>query len=170
MATEELTEPEVLPWRRGWGLRPSVTVFIFASLAFLGMGTWAAMTFGSIRQAIGYYLRGETLFVNSNVKTYGMASPGDDVQVSFKLSNRGREAIRVVGCFSICGCMVPKDLPFVIPPSGSRDFNLSIHIPDYEPSQARFTNLDVVVYTSSPGQSRIPLQIKGEIRGKAGTL
>jgi len=166
MEMKPLTQQQVQPSRKSRGLSPTATILICTNLALLFIVVWALASFGSIRGAIGYYLRGVTLFVDSTEKSFGVASSGDHVDVTFKLFNRGREPIRVLGCSANCGCMVPRDSPFVLSPSEGRDFKVSIDIPELERVRSRFANLELVLFTNHEVQSRIPLHIKGEIGGK----
>lgn len=166
METEQAAQQQVLPGRKSRTLNLAAAILISTNVLLIVLATWALASFGSIRGAIGYSLRGETLFVDSTEKSFGVASPGDHVDVTFKLSNRGREPIRVLGCSANCGCMIPRDLPFVLSPSGVRDFKVSIGIPELEQVRSPFANLELVLFTNHDGQSRIPLHIKGEIRGR----
>ena len=167
MGTERSTQQQILLKRASRVRSPAAMTLISANLVIFIMAIWALAGFGSIRGAIEYYLRGETLFVDSTRKSFGIVSPGDHVDLTFKLTNRGREPLRVLGCSAICGCMTPRDLPFVLRPSAGRDFKVSIDIPELERVQSRFLDLELVLYTDLDTQSRIPLHIKGEIRGES---
>lgn len=142
-------------------------VLVSVNLALLLMATWAWGTFGSIRHCIGYYLRGETLFVDAAEKSFGSVLPGDHAAVEFNLTNHGSKPIRVLGCYSRCRCIVPNDMPFELGPSKGRKFELAIDIPENEKFAALFSKLEIVLFTNNPLQSRIPLIISGDIRHKS---
>jgi len=137
-------------------------VVVSVNLAILIMASWALARFGSIRDCIAYYSRGETLFADSREKSFGTVAPDDRVSVSFKLTNRGSQPTRVLGCYSRCGYLVPNDLPFALGPNESRSFELSIHIPPNQYAASFFSKIEIVLCTNNPLQSRIPLVIRGE--------
>ncbi len=166
MGLEQSTQQQVLPSRKCRVLNPFAVILISTNLALLVMAVWAIASFGSIRGAVGYYLRGETLFFDSTEKSFGVASPGEKVTVAFRLTNRGRKPIRVLGCSAICTCTLPTDLPFTLGPNESRDVTLSIREPKRQvpqPSKPKDLSLEVTLFTNNAAQSRIPLTVKGRI-------
>jgi hypothetical protein len=159
----------VVSTRKGWGIGPvGAAIVIVNSMVVLAAG-WSLYAFGSVQQAVGYYLRGETVSADTAEKSFGIVSPGDPIKVLFKLTNRGREPVRVLGCDASCICIVPDDLPFSLDPNESRDFVVSIWNPkpgergSIKPSSLRF---DITLFTNDPMQRRLPLVIRGEVRNR----
>jgi Protein of unknown function (DUF1573) len=146
-------------------------VLISANLVILIAAVWAWAAFGSIGMAVGYCLRGERLFADATEKGFGVAEPNTVVQVTFKLTNRGDEPIRILGCHANCSCVVPSDLPFTLDRNETRDFTVSIHTPRSEllgsPAGNRL-HLPLTLYTNSPVQSRFSLAVKGEVGNAKG--
>ena len=91
-------------------------------------GCWATATYGSIGRAVGYHLRGETLFLDSNEKSFGVIEWGETSSVTFKMINCGPAPIRILGCQSPCSCLVRDDFPFTIAGNGVRDFVIPIRV------------------------------------------
>jgi hypothetical protein len=160
----------IVPIRKRWGIGPAGTAIVIVSSMVLMAAGWSLYAFGSIQQAVGYYLRGETLSADMAEKSFGIVSPGDPIRVPFKLTNRGRESVRVLGCSASCICILPDDLPFTLNPNESRDFVLFVSNPkpgergSIKPSSLRF---DITLFTNDPTQRRLPLVIKGEVRDRA---
>ena len=143
--------------------RPGAIILISANLFLLVVVVWAVVRFGSVRAAVGYYLRGEALLVDSVSKSFGTAAVGAEAKVSFRLTNRGTGALRVVGCEVPCGCMVPDGLPWVLYPNKSKDFSVTV----LARKPARVVNYDLQLFTNNHIQPRIQLSVAGEIRDQA---
>jgi hypothetical protein len=148
-------------------LSAPVTLLLLLSLSLLIMAAWCWVGFGSIRGATGYYLRGQTLLADSTEKSFGVAAPGDRVRVTFKLTNCGPKPIRVLGCFSPCGCMVLDHLPFTLDKNASREFGVSIEISKQERARSMYSRLEILLFTDNPSQSRIPLIVRGDVTVKS---
>jgi Protein of unknown function (DUF1573) len=134
---------------------------------FVILAAWALVSFGSVRNAVGYYFRGETLFADATEKSVGVTPAGAEVLVSFTLTNYGTGAVRVVGCDVYCNCTVPKDLPFEIRPNERKEFTVQVEMSRPESARGRKSQelkLPLVLFTSNPSQSRLPLWINGEVR------
>ncbi|MGO9466796.1 MAG: DUF1573 domain-containing protein [Isosphaeraceae bacterium] len=144
---------------------PSRLIAAGLGLALLAAVLWAVGGFSAIR-SIGR----ETISVDSRARSFGVVARGDRIAVSFKLTNHGRDPVRIVGCRAGCGCMLPEDLPFSIRPNGSRDFRVSIKFP---PAPAggpvvETRTYPLTLFTSNPDQFEIPLTVSGEVRGVPG--
>ncbi len=164
MATDQTIQrraPATKPFRL---VRVSSAAIVAGSLvlAFLIFATWAWGGFDWIRVAYGY-ITGETILVDSHTKSFGVIPPGGSVTVTFKLTNLGHDAIRIVGCRSGCPCMVPDDLPFVLHSKESRDFTVSIGASEnVRTSSVKTRRLRLTLFTTNPSQSQIPLTVSGE--------
>lgn len=165
MATEQAVRQESLV---PWGLRipksPSTLIYAGLGLALLTLACWAVYGFRVIRSS------GRLISVDSDAKSFGVVSPGDPIAVSFRLTNHGREPVRIVGCRAGCSCMLPEDLPLEIRPNASRDFRVSFNfrpVPGGGPALETRT-YPLILFTSSPGQFKIPLTVTGEVRDKPG--
>ncbi len=166
MATQQTTREWVLPKINRLALSRPAALVVGMGLALILWAAWALAGFASIREAGRYYLRGETLFIDSVTQSFGSAAPREEVSVSFRLTNRGKE-IRILGCQTYCNCMLPRDLPFALAPNETRDFTLLIRMPGPEYARTQTParlQLRFVLYTNNPAQSRIPLLISGDIR------
>lgn len=155
---------------QGWLPGPAVAAIIFANVALIIAVTAALATSGSVQRAMGYWLRGETLFVDAEEKSLGVVAPGDTVIASFKLTNCGGNSVRILGCASGCTCAIPNDFPFSLRGSESRVFVITVHVPTEEQIKKRKSTdlgLPLTLFTSSPAQSRIPLTIRGKVRGQS---
>lgn len=163
MATEQaVRQQSLIPW----GIRilksPSTLIAAGLGLALLSLACLALGGFRVIRS-----MRGQTISVDSDAKSFGVVSPGDPIAVSFRLTNHAREPVRIVGCRAGCSCMLPADLPLEIRPNASRDFRVSFNFrprPGGGPvlETRRFT---MTLFTSNPDQFEIPLMVSGEVRG-----
>jgi hypothetical protein len=144
--------------------RLSHPILIAMGLVILIFSGWLLGGLGAIPTAYAY-LRGETLFVDSHMKSFGIVAPGDPITVSFDLENRGDRPLRIVGCEAGCGCIVPDYLPFTLNPKESRAFSISIlNRKKVDDNQIRSFNSDLTLFTTNPNQSRLVLNVKGEIR------
>jgi hypothetical protein len=152
---------------QGWLPRPAVAAIVIVNFAFVIATITAFAQFGSVQTALGYWLRGETLFVDAKEKSLGVVAPGETVTASFKLTNGARNSIRILGCASGCTCVAPKDLPFALRASESREFTVTVHVPtEQQIKNVKSTDLGLrlTLFTSSPAQSRVPLTIRGKVR------
>jgi hypothetical protein len=150
-----------------WLPRPAVAAIIFVSVALVIAAITAFARFGSVQAALDYWLRGETLFVDANEKSLGVVAPGDTVTASFKLTNRGQNSIRILGCASGCTCATPKDLPFALRASETKEFAVRVAVPTKEQIKGlERTDLELplTLFTSNRTQSRVPLTIRGKVR------
>ncbi len=147
-------------WTRVW----SVALFGFASVALVVLAFWVRGGISALKETYAI-LKGETLVVDSSMKSFGVVPSGDPVVVSYKLTNRGDRNIRIVGFRAVCRCMVPEDLPFTLRPRESREFPIVIRNPEKEAGNpAQIVNWGMTLFTTNPAQVRIPLTVKGEIR------
>jgi hypothetical protein len=171
MEMQRPSQPPVVLPEKGKLLNQRRVVLVSVNLALFIMAAWAFVGFGSIQDCASYYLRGETLFADAREKSFGSAAPGETVAVSYKLLNRGKTPIRILGCHALCNCVMPRDLPFTIKPHESTVFTTSIQMPNAR--QAGSTNgmhlrLPLTLFTSNPVQPRISLSVEGDVRGKSG--
>ncbi len=90
MNAEALTR-HVSDREQGWLPRPAIAAIIFVNIALVIATITAFARFGSVQTALGYWLRGETLFVDAKEKSLGVVAPGTTVTASFKLTNTGCE-------------------------------------------------------------------------------
>ncbi len=125
---------------------------------------WAAFSADRIQSAYAT-LTGEVISVDANTKSFGIVAPGDPITLTFHLTNRGADSVRLVGCMAYCNCINPADLPFTLPPGESRDFAIEVRNPDRElENRDQTIDQQVVLYTTNPAQAEIPLTLKGQIR------
>lgn len=145
----------------------SALVFLAVNLALLAGAAWAMAAYGSVARAVAYHLRGETLFLDSTEKSFGVIAPGGSTVVTFKMFNYGPTPIRVLGCRSACTCLLVSDIPMTIPENGSRDLVTRVRTSAKEgaPETTRL-DAELVLFTSNANQSRVHIHVKGEVRGK----
>jgi len=139
---------------------------VSASTFLVALTVLAVLRFGSARAAVGYYIRGEALLLDSTEKTFGTAVAGSSVPVSYKITNVGVEPLRILGCRPHWNCTVPHNLPFTIGPGGSRELELTVQtpLPQFVPNPGSTPlNIPLILFTSSPVQSRVSLVIRGEV-------
>jgi len=171
METEQAIQQQVMPTKRIHGVRLSPVTIVATGLGMVLLisAIWVAGGFRVIRSTFGF-LGGETIFVDSHTKSFGLAGPGDQITVSFKLANRGRGPIRIVGCQKTCSFMLTDELPFVLRPNESRHFTLSITVPKTRQIDSVVTRkFALTLFTSNPAQFKIPLTVSGEVRSKPST-
>ena len=164
MATEQAIGEKPLIPRSVRILRsPSTLIAAGLGVALLSLACWAVSGFRTIRS-----MRGQTISVDSDVRSFGVVSRGDPIAVSFRLTNHGRSPVRIVGCRAGCSCVLPEDLPFVIRPDASRDFRVSFNFPPIPGggSAVETRTLRLTLFTSDPDQFEIPLTVSGELHGK----
>jgi Protein of unknown function (DUF1573) len=163
METMQVTQPQVRTRSRILGWRPGSATIVATCLAFLSVIAWATGGLDSLRTAYRY-MRGQTIFVDSHMQSFGIVSPGQPISVAFRLTNRGQRPVRIVGCKAICSCTVPNDLPFTLGIGESRILAVSVDNPKREPSSPpESLNLGMTLFTNNPNQPRVPLIVKGEI-------
>ncbi len=166
MATEQAIgqRAPTIRWKRIVSSPSAKPVAAGLAITVFATAIWIVGGFNAIRSAY-VYLRGETILVDSNTKSFGVVSPGDPISVSFTLTNTGAAPVRIAGCEAWCNCVVPKDMPFVLEPNESRDFPVSIRNPKREGAVPKgYVGLDLKLFTTNPAQPRIGLTVKGEIR------
>jgi len=153
--------------RQSWRLSPAMIAFVSANATLIVAAVFALASFGSIRSAVGFFMRGETLLVDANEKSFGVAAPGRTLDVQFRLTNRGDDPIRILGCKTLCTCTVPRDLPYTLGPKESRDLNITVNtfglVRNGEPTDLY---LPLTLFTTNRAQSRVGLAIRGEVREK----
>jgi hypothetical protein len=164
METEQAVQRKALLRVRGWAPSRTGAFLVCATLFTLMFGFWIL---GGVRGiAVGYALmKGQTIFVDSSTKSFGVVSPGDPIAVSYKLTNWGDQDVRIVGFRAKCKCMAPDILPFTLRAKESRVLPISIVNRTREngsPSQT--INWVITIFTTNPAQVQIPLTVKGEIR------
>lgn len=152
----------------GWLPHPLIAAIVLVNLA-LAVGVITAFArFGSVQSALGYCLRGETLFFDAKEQSLGVVAAGQTVTASFRLTNGGRNSIRILGCAVGCACTAPRNLPFALRVGESRDFVVTVRVPTEEQIKNRESavfELSLTLFTSSATQSRVPLTIKGRVGG-----
>jgi hypothetical protein len=146
-------------------IRRIVAVTAVISVALTAVVLWSVATMSSVPHAIGYYLRGETLIVDSAEKSFGTINAGDRVTVTFRLVNRGRESVRIVGRYSPCRCLALDDFPLTMGPGEIRDLAMRVRV---DPELTGPESIDflekVTLFTSKSNQSLIPLWVKGSVQ------
>jgi hypothetical protein len=144
-----------------WRAATPIVGFIALGLFLFGLVLLANIGYGSVRAAIGYYLRSETVLCDSAVKSVRITDSVDKVEVRFKLANRGARAVRILGCETSCACMLPDDLPFDLQPTETRSilFTIATKTRGGTPRFSKPVVLHLTLFTNNPEQSRIPLTI-----------
>jgi hypothetical protein len=164
METEQAIQRRALPGLRGWAPNRHGALLVCAASAPLLLALWALGGFDAVAVAVAL-AKGETVFVDSSTKSFGVVSAGDPLVVSYKLTNRSDQNIRIVGCRAVCRCMVPEGLPFTLRARESRDFPISIRNPQrVRGSPSQTVNWGITLFTTNPAQAQITLTVKGEIR------
>jgi hypothetical protein len=131
---------------------PGVVVLLMVNLALLAGAAWAMATYGSIGRAVRYHLRGETLFVDSTEKSFGVAAWGETRNVTFKMVNCGPTPIRILGCNSPCSCLVQNNFPFTIPENGTRDLVIPVRLSRREDGPSTIhLDAELTLFTSVAG-------------------
>ena len=139
------------------------TTVIIICLTLGVIVVYGCVRFGSVRSAVAY-LRGQRLIVDSQSRSAGALAIGDRRFVQFKLGNHSVHPVTVLGSRSSCTCLVAEDLPFAIPPSGTRQVRVRVHPVE---GQGPFTQR-VTLFTDCPGQAEVVLQISGSVAGDPG--
>ena len=164
MEIEQAIQRQTSPGLRGWAPSRPGALLVCAASAPLLLAFWALGGLDAVGAAIAL-AKGETVFVDSSTKSFGVVSAGDPLVVSYKLTNRSDQNIRIVGCRAVCRCMVPEGLPFTLRARESRDFPISIRNPDRaQGNRSQTVNWGITLFTTNPAQSQITLTVKGEIR------
>jgi hypothetical protein len=148
---------------------PVALSLIAVNVVLLLAAGWAFSRFGSIRATAGYYFRGESLAVDAPEKFAGLVAPGRPASVTFRLKNVGNRAIRVLGYHVPCSCIVAHGVPFTLRSKQSWDLTVAVRHPRPQGSDRpgpRELKTELTLYTNAPGQSRLPLIIRGTIRGE----
>jgi len=139
-----------------WFAALLISVNLLLAIAVVAALLW----FGSLATAV-QVLGGRPLVVDATTKSFGVAEPGQTVEVTFNLVNYGSQPCRVVGTRLTCGCTVPQEIPFSIGPGETGKFRVVIRLPDE--MVERDTN-SVRVYTNIPSQVELRLTITGQVR------
>jgi Protein of unknown function (DUF1573) len=140
----------------------SVLVIAASAIALRASGMMRAI------EAVYFSMSGQGIAVDSATKSIGIVAEGATAPVVFRLTNRGRQPARIVGCMTNCNCTVPKGLPFTLGPGETRALELSLRAPLIQNGKAA-ESLDVSlsVYTTSPYEAEVQLKIQGEVRKSA---
>jgi len=143
-----------------WFAALLISVNLLLAIAVVGALLW----FGSLATAV-QVLGGRPLVVDATTKSFGVAEPGQTVEVTFNLVNYGSQPCRVVGAWAGCACTVPQDVPFSIAPGETGEFRVVIHLPDEE---VEGDSYPITVYTNIPSQVELSLTVTGEVRARDG--
>jgi hypothetical protein len=164
METQQAIQQRTSSGLPAWAPSRPGALLVCANSALVLLAFWALDGFDAVAVAIAL-AKGETILVDSSTKSFGVVSAGDPLVISYKLTNRSDQNIRIVGCRAVCRCMVPEGLPFTLRARESRDFPISIRNPERvrgSPSQS--VNWGITLFTTNPAQAQITLTVKGEIR------
>jgi hypothetical protein len=141
-----------------------------ALITLTSAAVWLASGGAGTLRAAYLSISGQVIAVDSATKSFGAVREGAPASVQFRLTNRGRRPVRIVGCAQYCNCVASEELPLTIGPGESHDLKIAISTSD---SKAGMGNEPIsqplTLYTTSPGQAEIELTIKGEIHGSAGS-
>src|SRR5262245_7726451 len=96
MEMDEPSQSRSVAGRGNTALSWLASVIISTSIILLALVVWAYAYFGSIQIAIRS-VSGQPLAVDATTKSFGVARPGERVEVSFRLTNHGTRPIRIVG-------------------------------------------------------------------------
>src|SRR4051812_7290650 len=100
--TDNSTPPRAISWVVMTG---GCIVAVVASLLLISL-VW----FGSITSASAY-LAGHRLIPDTFSKSFGTVRQGQEVAVTFSLTNMTSRTITILGTRSSCSCMIVNDLP-----------------------------------------------------------
>ena len=145
-----------------WFAALLISVNLLLAIAVVGALLW----FGSLATAV-QVLGGRPLVVDATTKSFGVAEPGQTVEVTFNLVNYGSQPCRIVGATVGCACTVPQDVPFSIAPGETKSLRMLINIPDDlkegDDFPARLT-----LYTTIAAQPQLDFKIVGKVGGGDG--
>jgi Protein of unknown function (DUF1573) len=164
LVTETRFEPLASTSRRILGHRATKVCAAALVLIVSAAAGWACGGRGALMAAY-HYVSGPALSVDSGTKSFGVVVEGDSASVCFRLTNRGSQTVRVVGCMTYCNCVVPADLPFTLRPNETRGFEVAVRTRSGDATWTPNINQPVTLYTTNPAQAEIHLTVKGEVRG-----
>lgn len=137
------------------------TVAAALLVALLALGG-ATLLYGSPRNAFNA-LRGRSIVVAEDTRSFGRASADKAVRVEYDLTNISSRPLNIVGSRMSCTCMVlAEQLPISIAAGGKRTFAVFV----YPPSSPLSFRQEIRLYTDSPGQTVILLIVTGEVIAK----
>ena len=135
-----------------------MAVFVTSLVVALIIVIAAHFGFKPIRK-VEAYIRGESLMADATSKSFGVVGPGKPGSVAFALKNIGNKAVSVIGVNSSCTCTaVANDLPLMVEPGKTKDLIFTVRWAKTAGDSVE----DIFVYTNSPSQSKIYLQISGQ--------
>jgi Protein of unknown function (DUF1573) len=146
--------PQVQTWPLSW----IATTLVAANLALICLVVASLYTFGSVGSALGY-LRGERLFADTlSVET---ATGGEPRQIDLVITNTSGRPVRILGGSSSCSCLVPLDVPAVLPAKDTSRIRT-----EFRPKgrTGRFS-LMVRLFTDHPGQQYLDVWVKCNVAG-----
>jgi hypothetical protein len=134
-------------------MRHPLGITLFLAFAALVIGlAW----YGSPRAAFAA-MRGQELLIDSRAKSAGSIRLGEKRTVVFRVKNLTGRSRRIVGGLSSCNCMMPKNLPMVIPPWGERALAIEVTPGEKAPFQR-----SILLYTTAESQHVIEVSISGQ--------
>ena len=98
------------------------------------------------------------LTVDEPNPSLGVVDPKKTYFVTFKLTNRGKEPMRILGAAPMCTCTVPSGLPMTIPAGETR----SLKVKYYPPSRLETVEIPLLLHTNLAAQRSVRLSIRVE--------
>ncbi len=139
-----------------------VSALIAVSATLLIVAVGSVVAFGSIGRAIEY-ANGKRLSIAERTISLGKVSTNSHVDISFRLTNLGREPIQIIGSQADCSCLVQDERSFQIDGGATRNLTLNMELP----ASAGPIKRSVTVFTDVPTQEQVELSIVGEVVASA---
>ena len=135
--------------------------FVAGGLVVLCVAMTVSLFFDQVRRSV----LGSTdpIVVESEAQTIRSGSPGDRVPVAYRLLNRSRRSVRIVGCQANCSCIVMDQAPFVLKPGAEFVFRASVALPKSKDGRIDF-DYPITLYTNQSEQPRLELHLIASVR------
>ena len=147
-------------WKRYWGqVAPG---FCGVSLVVVLVLTWAIAVYGTPRRA-WLYASGVRLMVEGAPIRFGDARAGEDRDAAFLVSNLSDDPVQVLGVKTSCGCIAVEKLPVTVPPRGTKEVRLTIHL---EESFSGTVEQALTFHTDEPSTPRFLVKVSGRVIGR----
>ena len=131
-------------------------------LATIGLATAAAVVshrYGSLASALGA-LEGRPLLLDTYLIDAGKLIQGEDKDVEFRISNRSKGVVRILGARASCVCMQPDELPFDVLPGSMIPFRLRLKVRAMKIGSFSY---GIDLYTDCRSEQVVSLRIRGEV-------
>ena len=122
-----------------------------------------------IRRVAAIPRRAQSIVAVPNMKSIGVVSGGQEIQLAFTLCNRSQSTVRIAGAPPTADASCWKQsLPFTINPGEEKNLSVWVVAPEPMPAAATFDRTVTLFRRNAPGQATLTLRITGIVAEHGG--